>query len=269
MTTNTQATNNNGKDEVFTPTVSSSYRFFNSNSQIDKTSLSFSFWNNLLKITINPIIVKEGSANKVDNDNHVDIYLSSAKAAMFLQFIRTFRQNPDAYQNIGVSTNKGAIMIANSKVMFGHGNPAILIYLVNNETGEKLAEAAYEFNTMDAYGIANYTGGSNFERYTGYADDFELDQFERLLECFLNASTKAYAASYMDANKFNDARMFSFIKDARDKLGIPKTSGSGYSNHSSWFNNNGGSGTVSASSPKTNDTSSYDDVVNEIASIMD
>lgn len=269
MTTNASTQATNGKDEVFTPTVRSSYRFFNSNSEIDKTSMSFSFWNSLLKITINPIIVKEGSANKVDTDNHVDIYLSPSKATMLLHCIRTFRQNPDAYKNIGVNTNKGIIYIANSEQMYGHGAPAIVINLINNETGAQEAEAAYEFNTLDAYGIANYGGGSDFERYTGYSKDFEMDQFEQLLESFIAASTNAIAATIMDTNKYNEARMFSFIKDARDKLGIPKnTSGGGY-NRSSWFNNNGGNGTVSANSPKTTDTSSYDDVVNDIASIMD
>ena len=64
--------NNNGNDEVFTPTVRSSYRFFNSDSSVDNTTMSFNYWNSLLKISMNPIIVKEGSANKVDNDNHID-----------------------------------------------------------------------------------------------------------------------------------------------------------------------------------------------------
>ena len=268
MTTNNQNTQN-GRDEVFTPTVRSSYRFFNSDSEIDKTSMSFNFWNGLLKITINPIIVKEGSANKVDTDNHVDIYLSPAKAAMLLHTIRTFRQNPDAYKNIGVSTNKGAILIGNGNIMFGHGNTVLIIYLIDNDNGDQKAEAAYEFNSHDAFGIANYGGGSDFERYTGYSKDIELDQFETLLKAYIEASTNAIAATVMDANKYNDARMFSFIKDARDKLGIPKNSGGGYNNRSSFFNNNSGNGTVSSSSPRTNDTSSYDDVVNDIASIMD
>lgn len=270
MTTTANANaQNNGKDEVFTPTIRSSYRFFNSESDIDKTSMSFNFWNGLLKITINPIIVKEGSANKVDNDNHVDIYLSPAKASMLLHTVRQFRANPDAYKNIGVSTNKGAILIGNGNVMFGHGNPVILIYLIDNETGAKKAEAAYEFNTHDSFGIANYGGGSDFERYTGYSNDIEMDQFETLLESFIQASTNAIAATIMDTNKYNDARMFSFIKDAREKLGIPKSTGGGYSNRSSFFNNNSGNGTVSSNSPRNNDTSSYDDVINDIASIMD
>ena len=261
---------NKSNDEVFTPTVRSAYKFFNSNSVIDNTCLSFNFWNNLLKITISPIIVKDGSANRVDTDNHVDIYLSPNKAMMLLRVVEMFRQNPEAYNNIGVNTNKGIIFIANGKNMFGKGGICIVINLIDNETGAKKGEAAYEFNCTDSYAIKNYMGGSNFEKDYTYSNDIELDAFENILKSFINASTNAIAATMMDANKFNEQRLFSFIKDAREKLGIPRNdSGSNRNyNHSSWFNNNDGSGSVSDNSPKNN-TSSYDEVMNDIASLMD
>ena len=262
--------NNNGNDEVFTPTVRSSYRFFNSDSSVDNTTMSFNYWNSLLKISINPIIVKEGSANKVDTDNHVDIYLSPSKAKMLLYCVQQYKQNPDAYNNIGVNTNKGIIYIANGQKMFGHGGTCIVINLIDNETGEKKAEAAYEFNTKDIYAITDYMGGSDFGKDTSYADNLEFDMFENLLIQFINASTNAIAATIMDVNKYNEARTFSFIKDVRDKLCISKNEGKSGSNRSSWFSNNNGNGSsVSSDSPKNNNTSSYEDVMNDIASIMD
>lgn len=270
MSTNNNYQNNNGGNEIFTPTVRSSYRFFNSNSEIDNTSMSFNFWNSLLKITINPIIVKEGSANKVDTDNHVDIYLSPNKAKMFLYCIRQFRQNPEAYQNIGVNTNKGIIYICNGENMFGkRAGTCIVINLINNETGNKEGEAAYEFNSKDAYAITNYMGGSDFTKNFDYAGNIELDMFENLLVQFIDASTNAIAASIMDCDKFNEARQFSFIKDVREKLGISKGEGGSKNyNRSSWFNNNGNS-SVSSDSPKNDNSASYDEVMNDIASMMD
>lgn len=270
MNNNFNNQNNNGGNEVFTPTTRSAYRFFNSNSSIDNTTMSFNFWNTLLKITMNPIIVKEGSANKVDTDNHVDIYLSPSKAQMLLHCVREFRKNPDAYTNIGVNTNKGIIFIANGDKMFGHGGVCIVINLINNETGEKEAEAAYEFN-CDTYAITDYMGGSDFSKDTSYANSLELDMFENLLVQFINAYTNAVASSIMEANKFNDARQFSFIKDVRDKLGISKNDGGSKNyNRSSWFNNNGNnSSSVSSESSKNNNSSTYEDVMNDIASIMD
>ena len=134
MNTNNQTFQNNG-GEVYTPSTRSTYRFFNANSTIDKTVMSFTYWNSLLKITMNPIQVQEGSANKVDTNNHIDIYLSPSKAQMFLHCLKTYRENPDAYKNIGVNTNKGIIFIANGEKMYGKKGTFIVINLINNENG--------------------------------------------------------------------------------------------------------------------------------------
>jgi hypothetical protein len=153
--------------------------------------------------------------------------------------------------------------------MFGHGGVCVVINLINNETGEKEAEAAYEFNTKDLYAITNYMGGSDFGKDSGYADSLELDMFENLLVQFIDASTNAIAASIMDCGKFNEARQFSFIKDVREKLGISKSEGGSKNyNRSSWFNNNGNS-SVSSDGSKNDNSASYDEVMNDIASMMD
>lgn len=272
MTTNNQTNNGNGNNnEVFTPSTRSAFKFFNSSSSVDNTALSFTFWNCLLKISMNPIIVQEGSANKVDTNNHVDIYLSPSKAQMLLHCIKTFRANPDAYTNIGVNTNKGIIFIANGSKMFNVKGTFLVINIINNETGEKEAEAAYEFNSKDIYGITDFNNANDFTKYYDYSNDIELDMIESLLKNFIDAYTNAVASSILEANKYNDARQFSFIKDAREKLGIPRNENKGnkYNNNSSWFNNNNGnSSTVSSESPKNN-TVDYDDVMSDIASLMD
>ena len=265
MNTNNQISQNNG-GEVYTPSTRSTYRFFNANSTIDKTVMSFTYWNSLLKITMNPIQVQEGSANKVDTNNHIDIYLSPSKAQMLLHCIKVYRENPDAYKNIGVNTNKGIIFIANGEKMYGKKGTFIVINLINNENGAKEGEAAYEINT-DVYSITDYTGGTDFTKNFDYSESIELDMIETILRSFIEAYTNAVASSVLEADKYNNNRMFSFIKDAREKLGIKtESSGSKY-NKSSWFNSNGNT-TVSDSSPKITQAD-YDEVMSDISSIMD
>ena len=266
MNANNQTFQNNG-GEVYTPSTRSTYRFFNANSTIDKTVMSFTYWNSLLKITMNPIQVQEGSANKVDTNNHIDIYLSPSKAQMFLHCLKTYRENPDAYKNIGVNTNKGIIFIANGEKMYGKKGTFIVINLINNENGAKEGEAAYEINT-DVYSITDYAGGTDFTKNFDYSEAIELDMIETILRSFIEAYTNAVASSVLEADKYNNNRMFSFIKDAREKLGIKtESSGGGKYNKSSWFNSNGNT-TVSDSSPKINQAE-YDEVMNDISSIMD
>lgn len=261
---NNQSSNSN---EVFTPSTRSAYRFFNSNSALDNTSLSFTYWNSLLKITMNPIIVAEGSANKVDTENHIDIYLSPSKAQMFLHCIQKFRENPDMYNNIGVPTNKGIVYIANGEKMYGKKGTFIVINLVD-ENGSKQGEAAYEINS-ELYAITNYVSGNEFNKYLDYSSSLELDMIETLLKSFVEAYTNAVASSIIEGNKYNDNRMFNFIKDARDKLGISTKTNDGGSkyNKSSWYNNNNSS-SVSADSAKVN-SADYEEVMNDISSLMD
>ena len=187
---------NGGSNDVFTPSTRSSYKFFNSTSSLDKTMLTFTYWNSLLRITMNPIIVQDGSANKVDTNNRIDMYFSPSKAQMFLHCIQTFRKNPDAYKNIGVNTNKGIIFIANGEKMYGKKGTFIVINLINNENGAKEGEAAYEINS-DVYAISNYAGGNNFDKYFDYSQDIELDMIETLLSSFIDAYTNAVAYSIL------------------------------------------------------------------------
>lgn len=258
------ATNN----DVFTPSTRSAYKFFNSNSSVDNTVLNFTYWNSILKITMNPIIVQEGSNNKVDNNNHIDIYLSPSKAQMFLHCIQTFRKDPDKYKNIGVNTNKGIIYIANGEKMYGKKGTFIVINLINNENGNKEGEAAYEINT-DIYAITDYAGGNNFNKNYDYGNSIELDMIENLLKSFVSAYTNAVASSILEANKYNDSRTFNFIKEAREKLGIKQESNTNKYNKSNWFsNNNGNSTSVSSESPKTNPVD-YEEVMNDISSLME
>ena len=264
MTTNNNQSNTNN-NEVFTPSTRSTFKFFNSNSKVDNTALSFTYWNSLLKITMNPIVVQEGSANKIDTNNHIDIYLSPSKAQMLLHCIQKFRANPDDYSNIGVPTNKGIIYIANGEKMYNVKGTFIVINIINSE-GVKEGEAAYEINT-DLYGIKNYSGGTNFDKYYDYSSSLELDMIETLLKSFIEAYTNAVASSILEANKYNDNRMFNFIKDAKEKLGIKNEgSSSKYNSKSNWYNSN--STSVSSESPKVN-SADYDEVLGEIASLMD
>ena len=56
-------TYNNNERKNYSPSVTSGYRFSNPESAIDKTSLSFTFWNKLLKVSIAPRKETEGDTN--------------------------------------------------------------------------------------------------------------------------------------------------------------------------------------------------------------
>ena len=271
---NTNNNNQTNTNQEYSPTVHSGYKFFNSSSEVDKTSLSFDFWNGLLKVVITPIIVQEGSPNKMDNDNAVAIYLSPSRAMLFLKCVREFRQNPNKYDNLGVPTNKGVIYIANGS-MFNDSGVLLCIDLID-VNGQVTAKYAYQF-TSELFAIQNYTANNSISdqtRYTDKSDGLELDMLEIVLDQYVKSATSAMAASIMDASKFNDNRLFSFIKDVKEKLGITSGGRSNSYNKSSWLNsssatNNNNSGTRSTNDSVKPNQVDYNEMLSNIESLME
>lgn len=255
-------------NEVYTPETRCSYKFYNSESTLDKTAMSISFWNGLLKLSISPIVIKDDGSSRIDTESHTDIYLSPSKASMLLYYFRDFRHNPDKYTNVGVNTNKGIIFIASPK-QHNTKNPVIIIDLLD-ENGAKKAEAGYEFNS-EYFAVTNYMGGTDFSKDNSYANSIELDTFEMILKTFIESATSAIAASVVEATKFSADREFNFMKDVRNKLGIQFSSGHSNnvrSNSSAFFNKN--NNIYSDSSKKNNNTvDSYEDIISDVASMME
>lgn len=268
---NNQANNNN---QVYSPTVHSGYKFFNSGSRVDKTSLSFEYWNGLLKVIITPIIVQEGSPNKMDDDNAVAIYMSPSRAYLFLKCLKEFRRNPDKYTNLGVPTNKGVIYIANGS-MFNDEGILLGIDLID-ASGNVTAKYAYHF-TSELFALENYTaniGIGDQTKYTDCSTDLEVDMLEIVLDQYIKSATAAMAASVMDANKFNDNRLFSFIKDVKEKLGITSSGRSNSYNKSSWLNSSSATNNNNSGTRSTNDTVKpnqvdYNEMLSNIESLME
>lgn len=262
-------TNTNGKNSksIYNPEVFSQVRFFNSSSQVDNTSLSFSFWNGLLKVSINPIIVNNGSANRVDKDNAVSIYLSPLKASILLKFAKEFRDDPKKYMNSGINTNKGIIYLTDGKDEFNQESKFLVIKIIDATTGDCKSQAAYEFNKSDHFGIINYTNKNNFTRYYDGADIVELNMFINVLDSYIKSATSAYAASVMEANKFDSTRTFNSLREIKEKLGIKYEgkNNNGEVNKPSYFNlSQGNSQPTSNNYSKVENIDDYDALVRDL-----
>lgn len=273
MNNNNQSTtansgNNSNSNSVYTPTINSGYTFYNSESNVDKTLMSISYWNGLLKVMMNPINVSEGSAPKVDTSTHIEIYLTPAKAHLFLHAIREFRKDPSRYTNISVPTNKGAIAIVNGDNAYGVSGTFITITLINQDV-EVTASAAYHISVNNYFTITDFEPGKTFDKDTSYSNQVELNILETILDQYVKAFTNAIAASVIDNNKYNNDRSYKFMNDVRNKLGIPVSNKSSNKyNTSNWQRNaSNGSTEVSSSSADVNEAS-LDDVMNDIASSM-
>ena len=267
------------KKEVYSPTVYSPVRFYNTEQEsVDKTTMSFSYWKGLLKITINPVKVSQGSPNEIDRDNNSTIYLSPMKALLLYKYGKMFLSDTNKYINIGVPTHKGIIYLTNGKKEFGltRDQMIVVIKTIDSDSGNITSEYAYEFNSEYNFGVSNWTGGSDFNKDYSYSNSIEFEMFLSVLKTYVDSSSYAYAASVADAMKIESNRNYNSFKAIQEKLGISSgNKGSNYSNKSYFNNNNNGNSNsqfnnnnMNSSNSSSPDNIDYEDLINDINDMM-
>ena len=88
-----EQSNYSNYNKDYCPTVYGAV-FSNKNSEIDKTSLSFSMWQKTIKITIAPLIETIDGDVKVDYKGSIGAFLSPTKAYIFSNMKVTTCLNP-------------------------------------------------------------------------------------------------------------------------------------------------------------------------------
>lgn len=214
-------TYNNNEKKNYSPSVISGYRFSNIDSNIDKTSLSFTFWNKLLKISIAPKKQTEGDIIAFDYDNAGSVYLSHNKAFIFykeiIKFMKEYQEGNSA-SNVGVNSGKeGLIYICDGKEFKGEG-PCLVIRKIN-ESGQCTSTFVYEFRRGVHSSVVNYVEKtSEFE--SNFYDLIEIELFAELLKSYYESMTMAIAYSIQETGKYDASRMNTKLKIIGEKLGI-------------------------------------------------
>lgn len=252
----------NNRKQNSGPTVYSPYRVNNGLSEVDMTCMTYSYWNNMLRITIAPKKDTNNDEISFDMDASISIYLNHTKARMFADVIKMFLEDPDTYNNAGITAGAAAIIINNGKSYNAEG-PVMIIRKIDNNTGEVLAEFAYEFKRNYHFAITNYDGTS-FDRLYDPFNDIEIKQLLTLLEQYYLAMTNATAYTVIDQMKYDQGRTAGKLNKIMDKLGIQSeyNGNRGSYNSNSYFNNpnNGMAKSNTESSPLNYSPASMDDI---------
>jgi len=265
--------NSNGKKNDFSPTTYSNIRISNFDSTVDPTSVSFSFWKGMLRITITPIKKGADGGYSFDKDNSIEVYLTPTRAALFLNYLRQFRKDPNAYVNVGVTAGNSIIYVTNGAEEFEgqDGNGLFLIVKSLDEKGNIDSEIGYQFKTTpdkDNFGIIDYKGGTDFTKDYEYTKFLDYDIFTNTIAQYVNGNSSAVAATVVDATRFSFNSIISKLTSIQENLGID--TGSGYkrkSNASAFFSNNGNESTSSSfgrNSDKIEEVEDYQDLIMDV-----
>lgn len=234
-------TYNNNEKKNYSPSVTSGYRFSNPESTIDKTSLSFSFWNKLLKISIAPKKETGNDDIAFDYENAGSVYLSHTKALILYKEICKFMEEyktGNCQNNVGVSSGKDGLLYVCTGKEFNAEGPCLVIRKIN-EKGECISTFVYEFRTGLHNSIFNYEEKSkNFD--ARFYDLIELEVFANLLNEYYRSMSMAVAYSIQESAKYDTSRMNTKLKIIAEKLGVEfNKPGSNYSraSNNSFFSN--------------------------------
>lgn len=252
-------TNDNNSRKYQTIQAFSQYKMSNTESKVDATVFTQSFWNHTLKLSISPMKPSNDDTIAWDYDNGISIYLNHTKARMFSLEIQKFLAKEAT--SVGVNSGNGCIIITNG-AEYGVDHPIMTIRKIDPETGETVASAAYDFKTKYHYAIRNFEE-SNFSFDKFYYDTLELEQLVTLLEEYYKSMTCAIAYSVMEESKYNNTAQMNMVKSIAEKVGVELKSGGGnsYKSSNSAFNrkDNGSFGNSGINNPYNR---SIDDIEN-------
>lgn len=200
---NYKNSNQNGKNEVYSPTVYSPYKMSNTTSEIDPGSLNFTFWQKSLKISISPMKPSSDPSDiSFDHKNAVDIYLTHTKARILYNEICLFQSDPDKYNSSGIPSGEGLITISNGSEFGFDNSPCLVIRKINSENGKTTSSYAYQFKKDYHYSIRNFDESTGeFEKHLEEYQSIEIEQFKTLLMEYYTAMSGAMAFSVMEMNK--------------------------------------------------------------------
>lgn len=254
--------NNANTNKPYDPTVFSNYRFANFETPIGTISMRFSFWRQNLKITIVPMINRNG-AWSYDDNSAIDIHLNHTKARMFAQEIRNFLRDSTAFNGCGVSTtsrdgNSSLITISDGSD-YGIDNTLVIIRKID-PSGKIIADIAYPFRKDYFYGVRDVLSGSGatlspdtMKTCTDDYNNIEIEELLKVLDTYADSMTNSMAYSVVDQAKWDFFRLSRKLDTICDSLGVSTTSAS--SGRSNGFFSRASSNN---SYTNTTDSQSYD-----------
>ena len=227
-------TYNNNEKKNYSPSLNSGYRFSNPDSTIDKTSLTFAFWNKLLKVSIAPKKETENGEIAFDHENAGSVYLSHTKAKIFYDaicaFIEKYKQGV-APSNVGVSSGKDGFIYLSDGKEFNSEGPVLVIRKID-EKGHSISTFVYEFRRGIHTSIMNYVEKTAEFESVPY-DLVEIELFVNLLKQYYDSMTMAIAYSIQEANKYDNSRLNTKLKVIGEKLGVDFAKQNNYSSNRS------------------------------------
>lgn len=237
----------NNPQQRKSPVVFSAYTMMNTFSNVDKTKLRPSYWNQMLKVEIIPGSPAGDGKYNWDYKSSMTAYLTHTKAKILAAEIRKFMSDPETYNSSGILSGETLLTISNGKE-FGVPGVFLVMRKVDKSNGQTLSTYSYEFNMKYYNSVRGYdANAATFDTDYDSYEWLEVEQFIELLDSYVTAMTYATAYSVVDATDYRHGIMNDTINLIAAGLGIEvarsgQNSGATSKNSKSVFNQRGNTG---------------------------
>lgn len=206
---------------------------------VDPSALSFSYFRELLKVSIAPKLQNPSDNRMWDHENAAAVYLTHTKARMLAAEIDEVMKGNKF--NGGVNTGTDGLITFSDGKEVGSSYYCLIIRKIDQE-GKVLSTYVYEFKQGYHYSICNFNS-SDASHDKSYYDDLEILQLKDLLVQYYQAMTNAIAYSVVNQMRFDMSRINTKLVDIAEANGITYDNKSGNNsnrggNRGSFFNGN-------------------------------
>ena len=196
----------------------SRFKLYNSESSLDPSTTSISYWAGFMKLSVAPLIpesIANGGTPKYDYDNKGVIYLNHINAYMLAREIELLLAGNFNGTNLGVKTANDTFLSVSTGVEYGITLPCLVLRRVG-EDGSILYTYIYEINS-GYFSVRNFNGESGeYDKF--YYANVELEMFKQTLDTY--AATMGGATGYevADTLRFTTNK----VDQIAEQLGVGK-----------------------------------------------
>lgn len=188
--------------------------FENPNSTVDPSRIRMNYWNNMIKMIIEPKLNNGSQLPEWDKINSITAYLTPSRAMAFLEAINKF-ESDESIQTVGVLCKDAMLKVSRGNEFGKPGTYIVIEKVANRDDLTPISTYIYECGGA----LNEYLVNDGTEKFVPL-DLVDYSFIKTTLSEFIAASTGAVASSVSLVNAYNNNYTREYLKAIAKNLGV-------------------------------------------------
>lgn len=207
--------NNNTKNPLYDKPTTNGPVFENAESSVDPSRIRLSYWNNMIKVTIEPKLNNGSQIPEYDKNNSISAFLTPSRAITLTEALKELKAN-DNVKYVGVLCKESMLRVSKGYEFGKPGLYMVIEKVAGRDDLNPISTYIYEFGGALNEFVMDIDGEQKFSAINTV--DFTI--FENTLAEFIKASTGAIAGSVLTVNSYNTNLVKERLNAIATNLGI-------------------------------------------------